>query len=165
MGKHWIVPSSIGLPNSGPCRRHLANTFVMVMICLSCLSCGDGRVHTSAGEDQGRLSAIVMVYSRACRDKGTPPAATADLMTILAKAGAGEDVLTSTRDGEPFVIIWNLDLLGKYQGSTAPLAYEQNGVDGKRLVVNCRREVSEVSDAEFGQLKFPAGHKPVKSGR
>ena len=40
------------------------------------------------------------------------------------------------------------------------VAYEQDGVDGKRLTVDIRGTVVFVTDEEFAQIKFVGGHKP-----
>ena len=41
------------------------------------------------------------------------------------------------------------------------VAHERTGAGGKRLVVTADSNIREVSEAEFGQLKFPKDHKPA----
>jgi hypothetical protein len=106
------------------------------------------------------LRGIIRVYSIASRDLGRPPKNIEELKAVYA--GADPDpgrFFRSTRDGQEFVIVWNLNL------NSAPgdivVAHEQTGVDGKRLVITADSNINEVSEEEFGKLKFPKDHKPT----
>ena len=41
------------------------------------------------------------------------------------------------------------------------VAYEQTGVNGKRMTVDVRGTVVIVTDDEFAKIKFAGGHKPA----
>jgi hypothetical protein len=68
------------------------------------------------------------------------------------------EYLISKRDGEEFVIVWNVNL--NNTPADTIVAYERTGVDGKRMVVSANANVREVSADEFSQLKFPKGSTP-----
>ncbi len=40
------------------------------------------------------------------------------------------------------------------------VAYEQKGVNGKRMMVDVRGMVHTVTEQEFAKIKFVGGHKP-----
>ncbi len=105
------------------------------------------------------LRGIIRVYSIASRDLGRPPKSIDELKAVYAGADPDPDkFFRSTRDGEEFVVVWGLDL------NNAPadmvVAHERTGVNGKRLVVTADSKITEVSEDEFGKLRFPKGHKP-----
>jgi hypothetical protein len=124
--------------------------------------CQDGEPTVPPANDTGNLRGIARIYSTAHRNLGRSPQSVEELKQVLGAAMPDpSSVFRSQRDGEEYVIIWGLDLLGRDFNTSIPLAYERKGVDGKRLVVDCKGEVSEVTDAEFAKLRFPKGHKPV----
>jgi hypothetical protein len=123
--------------------------------------CGPTETHSGPTDDIGNLRGIARVYTMANRDLGRPPRNVDELKNILAPAMDNpESVFRSQRDGQEFVIVWGLDMVGRDLNSPTVLAYERTGVDGKRLVVNCAGNVTEVSEADFSKLRFPKGHKP-----
>jgi hypothetical protein len=124
--------------------------------------CTESEPTVPPANDTGNLRGIARVYSTAHRNLGRPPQSVEELKQVLGRAMPDpSSVFRSHRDGEEYVIVWGLDLLGRDFNSSAPLAYEKKGVEGKRLVVDCRGEVTEITNAEFAKLKFPKGHKPV----
>jgi hypothetical protein len=70
-----------------------------------------------------------------------------------------EEILVSTRDGQPYVIIYGVNL-GMVAPSPEILAYEKKGAEGKRYVLLMSRDVRQITDEEFKQAKFANGHKP-----
>ena len=124
-------------------------------------SCSPKEVVTRIPEDHARLQAIATVYAYACRELGRPPKAIEELAPILSKAQVEDPraYLTSTRDGLPYAIVWGLDLEGRHLGSTVPLAYEQRGKNGNRLLVRCNQEVTEITSEEFARIEWPPGHE------
>ncbi len=69
-----------------------------------------------------------------------------------------EKVLTSSRDGQPYVII-----LGAQFGvppGTQIMFYEKQGAEGKRYVIHADRQVRQLTDEEFRQATFANGHRP-----
>ena len=59
------------------------------------------------------------------------------------------------------MIIWGVDLAGRYAGSDAPLAYEQQGRDGVRLLITCAEQIQELNDGDFADLVWPDGYQPT----
>jgi hypothetical protein len=67
-------------------------------------------------------------------------------------------VLTSSRDGQPYVVIFGVDLGARNSPDT--FVYEKTGADGKRYVLTMSRDVRQLTDAESAQATFANGHKP-----
>jgi hypothetical protein len=114
-------------------------------------------VHGSPKEYQN-LIFIAQAYIDATAGKQGPPKNLDQLKPFLQDVVQGirdpDDVLVSPNDGLPYAIVWG-EKLGRY-----PIAYEQKGKDGKRIVVDQRMLPWEVTDEQFARMKFPADHKP-----
>ncbi|HEX6961513.1 MAG TPA: hypothetical protein VF175_06575 [Lacipirellula sp.] len=89
---------------------------------------------------------------------GRPPADEAQFKSFISQNGAilermgvasADDLFVSERDSQPFVVIY-----GKHpQGmATTVVAYESQGVDGKRLIGHSTRMIEEVDEARFREL-------------
>jgi hypothetical protein len=131
-----------------------------VVAWISVFGCGPSAVHGPPASDADHLRSIVNVYAIANRDLGRPPTKMVELENVLAPVMKDpSSVFRSSRDGEQFVIVWGLDV-GRYGNTSTPLAYEKNGVNGKRLIVDFQGKIREVSNEEFAQIKFPKGHTP-----
>jgi hypothetical protein len=74
-----------------------------------------------------------------------------------------ELVLRSPRDGQPFVVILGAGSTDAGADKSTVWAYEQTGVDGERYVLMLSSDVKLLTDEEFAQAKFAAGHKPAKT--
>ena len=74
--------------------------------------------------------------------------------------GKPDEVLTSSRDGQPYVIILGADLGATRSGEV--LAYEKKGAGGKRYVLSMDFNVGQISDADFAKATFAMGHLPAK---
>lgn len=72
-----------------------------------------------------------------------------------------DKVLTSSRDGQPYVIIIGSQF-GTGSGSEIVI-YEKKGADGKRYVMHTDRSVRQLTDDEFKQATFAKGHRPESS--
>lgn len=69
-----------------------------------------------------------------------------------------DKVLTSSRDGLPYVIV-----LGAQFGSASQdeiVFYEKMGTGGQRYVMTTARVVRQMPDEEFRRAKFAQGHRP-----
>ena len=134
----------------------------VIGLALLLASCRPREAVTQIPADYASLRGIVTVYAYATADLGRPPQSVDELMPVFEKASISdpEKLLSSTRDGSSFIIIWGVDIAGRYAGSEAPLAYERRGVDGERLVVTCGQQVKEVSERGFADLAWPEGYKP-----
>ena len=64
-----------------------------------------------------------------------------------------DQMLTSPRDGQPFVIIFGKKKIAPADSPGTPwAAYEQTGIDGKRFAVQVRGGVKILSDTEIEQI-------------
>jgi len=75
-------------------------------------------------------------------------------------SGDPEQYLRSPRDNQPYVIIYGSPL--DSDGRDIILAYEKDGLDGKRYVITLSRDVKLMTDEEFAGAKFASGLKPSK---
>ncbi len=105
---------------------------------------------------------IAVAYNKAAQKKRGKGVTAEDLKPFLKEDGDPDKVLVSPLDGKPIVIVPGVtsgtDLGDDEQ---AIVAYEQTGVNGKRMTVDIRATVVIMSDDEFAQVKFVGGHKPV----
>lgn len=109
--------------------------------------------------DISALRGIIRYYQTATGQLGRPPKSMEELKPVLAPLTNEPDkYLRSNRDGEEFVVVWNLQLAQLPLDTV--IAYERKGVDGKRLVLDLNGVVREVPPDEFAKLKFPKGHNP-----
>lgn len=72
-----------------------------------------------------------------------------------------DKVLTSSRDGQPYVIIIGAQF-GTGMGNEIVM-YEKKGAEGKRYVMFTDRSVRQLTDDEFKQAVFARGHRPESS--
>ncbi|HEX3315752.1 MAG TPA: hypothetical protein VHR72_12705 [Gemmataceae bacterium] len=119
--------------------------------------CGQRRVEPTAVTSYENLGAINGAYSKATRTLNRPPKSLDELLPFLKEVGDPEAILRSPRDGEPYVIVWDVDLREK--GPVPIFAYERLGKDGSRFISN-GRIVSKMTNEDFGKANFPAGHRP-----
>lgn len=113
-----------------------------------------------SGPDVDALKAVAELYAQyAATHRGTPPANEAELKAFVAALEAEamqptepgrkprpsprlDRYFASTRDGKPFVVKYGVPV--EYAaGSTTVLAYEAEGVSGRRLVVYTNGTVAE----------------------
>lgn len=107
----------------------------------------------------GRMQAVVSLYGMARTVQGRAPADQERFKSFIVEKGAktlervkvtsADELLTSERDGQPFVVIY-----GKPPAGINPdvLVFEQTGVDGKRQVGFGMGHVQEVDEAKFKEL-------------
>src|SRR5205807_9669556 len=104
--------------------------------------CGSGSVQDDSSS-AGQLRTIAMAYGKATETLDHPPNNKAELIEVLKEMGYEDpenDVLRSKVDREEFVIHWGFDgrdLRGR-PGDMPVLAYEKQGKDGKRRVLQYR---------------------------
>ncbi len=109
-----------------------------------------------------KLLKIGAAYTRFCTAQGKAPAGPADLQPMLAPKGGEDDVWRSSRDGQPFVVCWGVDLRKplSWAKGVSVLAYENQGAQGSRYVATTFHNVELLSDKEFHEASFPPGHTP-----
>lgn len=136
----------------------LAGTFALVALgCGQTVPTYDQMTIDTA--DQFRK--VGMAYTKAYQKKRSPPTVD-DLKAYLKQQGENPDtLLTSPRDGQPLVIVTGFSPDKEAKGDELPIvAYEKNGVNGRRVTVDSRGTVVLYSDADFAKLEFVGGHKP-----
>lgn len=107
------------------------------------------------------MQKIGVAYNQAYQAKREPPASAEDLKKYLKQEAGGPDPLVSLNDGKPVIIVPGVPKdAAPEPGLRSIVAYEQVGVDGKRMMVDIRGMVHTVTDKEFAEIKFAGGHTP-----
>ena len=132
---------------------------------LLALAVSIGCSRSSAPEEIGdrtKLQSLANAYAAFVKDAKRAPNGWADLAPRFKKdiVADPEKFFVSSRDGQPYVIIWGVDAVDSTRAAQSVLVYESQGADGKRLVADCARRVKELKDAEFRRMRFAKGHKP-----
>ena len=119
--------------------------------------------NASQATESSNMKPLAVAYGRYISShKGQPPANEGEFKTYLKtlspeslqsfKVTDVESLLVSTRDNKPYVIRY-----GKVTGPAGPggmpvVAYEQEGVNGKRYIATMVGAVEEVDEARFREL-------------
>lgn len=98
-------------------------------------------------------------YMQAYREKKKPPTPD-DLKPFLKKHGDTVASLVSPRDGKPIVLVPFVPDEKLGPGEEAILAYEAEGLNGERMLVDSRGTIRLVKPDEFAAIKFAGGYKP-----
>jgi hypothetical protein len=107
------------------------------------------------------LRKIAIAFDNFNHGKGHPPKDAEDIKPILKLLSPKEnpdDVLRSPNDGEPYEILWGVNLERQTEFG-AIFAHEKKGVDGKRYVITVSRLVSQMTDAELQGATFARGKR------
>jgi hypothetical protein len=147
------------------------NALATGVVCLGIVLGGSGCGGSSKGKaldpTKAQLQAIGRAYAAAQFDVlDRPPKNKEELIKGLKdmpeETSDPEDRFRSTRDNQEFVIFWDVDLRSidsRKQRTWPVLAYERQGKDGKRFVLQGKDYVRELPDDEIESLPFPPGHK------
>ena len=138
----------------------------IAMIALAVIAGVSGCSKPASTEDETTtdLRQIARAYDLVLAEKRRPPRDLAEIEKVLTELHAAnlnppaKDVLTSSRDNEPYVVIMGANL-GATKSSEI-LAYEKRGAEGKRYVLMMSYDVEQLSDEEFAQATFAMGNKP-----
>jgi len=143
-------------------------TFLPVGVCggilLFCaLPLGCGGQSESRQREESALKPLALFYGQFTgRHQGQPPASEAEFKEFVRSLSSEalarfnitdpESLFVSSRDGQPYVVIY-----GPSSGPPGPagspvIAYEQVGVRGKRFVASSLGAVEEVDEARFKEL-------------
>lgn len=130
--------------------------FLFLLGCLALAGCSrssPGRVVKE--EEIQNLGKIQAAYDRATEKLGHPPQNTEQLIPFLKEYGDPQTILRSPHDGLPYVILWGKNLRKAAFATMPPpiIAYEQQGVNGKRYVLTVMG-IMPMTDSEFGKLKL-----------
>jgi hypothetical protein len=140
-----------------------------ILPCLAALAvagCGSPEVKPLSEDEMvavRHLQAIGAAYNRAYQAKRKPPASANDLKPYLKQEPGAPDPLVSPRDGQPVVIVPGIamDVRPASDDEQMIVAYEKDGVNGKRMTVDVRGTIVTYSAEEFAKLKFAGGHQPA----
>lgn len=128
-----------------------------------CLGCA-GKSRPTEDEVTTDFRHISRAYLVIQSGSNRPPKDVAEIEKILGELhkdglnDKAEEVLTSSRDGQRYVIIMGANLGAS--SSNDILAYEKTGVDGTRYVLMTSSDVRQIPDSEFRQSTFAKGHRP-----
>lgn len=115
------------------------------------------------------LGSIARAYDAVIGMHRKPPRSVDEIKQVLVDfhdvgwVGPPDEVLVSSRDGQPYVIILGVDLGAEI--SRDVLAYEKNGADGKRYVLLTSRDVLAMTDEAFLAATFAMRHRPVEQAK
>ena len=135
---------------------------ILIVFAVTCGCSQQAVVEKQIDPTQQQLILIGTAYQQYTFANEAPPSKPDDLKQLLRELGGTDAVWVSSRDGHPFVIVWNLDLLQPptWAKTTPVLAYEKTGKNGKRFVRTVVGSVEELSPQEFAAASFPPGHTP-----
>jgi hypothetical protein len=103
--------------------------------------------------DTENLSKIERAYHADLQKLGRPPANADQLKPYLKEFGDPDAILRSPRDGEPYVIIYGVDIRKPFSMPPPIWLYEKHGADGKRYVMTIMGMMC-MTDEEFANAKF-----------
>jgi hypothetical protein len=106
-------------------------------------------------EETENLSKIGAAYDQATERLGHPPKGPEQLQPFLKQYGDPETILRSPHDGLPYVILWGKNIRNTPIDTMPPpiLAYEQQGVNGKRYVLTAMG-IMPMTDEEFEKVNL-----------
>jgi hypothetical protein len=147
---------------------HMRGLYLLLSLMVFTIGLGCSQptvVEKTIDPTQQQLILIGAAYQQYTHTKEAPPSKQEDLKQQIAELGGNDSTWISTRDGQSFVVVWNLDLRQPptWAKSTPVLAYEKVGKNGKRLVRTVMGSVEELSEQEFAAASFPSGHTPEKT--
>jgi hypothetical protein len=128
------------------------------------VGCGDsGR--SNKAEQESPLKPLAILYgSFINQHQGKPPpgepefkaflkeTANADILKAEFQITDIEKLFLSPRDNKPYVVIYGATTGGQGPGGAPVVAYEKEGVKGKRFVASALGAVVEVDEAEFRKM-------------
>jgi len=102
---------------------------------------------------------VATAYMKAYQAKRKPPVPD-DLKPFLKEHGDTVSSLVSPRDNKPIVLVPFVPDNKLAEGEEPIVAYEAEGANGERMLVDSRGLVRVEKDADFARIKFAGGHKP-----
>ena len=145
--------------------KHRANRFLGWLAAISVVASGcSGKGSASGGEEQttAAMRLLGMQYAAYLgAHNNSPPKDEAAMrewleahMDELQPYGvkAVDDLLKSSRDGQPLVIVYAKTIADPSQPDMAWAAYEQTGDGSTRLAVNVRGAVAKLTPEEFAKM-------------
>ena len=140
-----------------------ARYLLILAVVLTCLGCGPVGEPNRAQEESG-LKPLAIFYGRFVpQHQGKPPKDEAEFKAYLQEPQNLEELqkvfnvpnldalFVSSRDQKPYVVIYG-PTSGEGPAGQPVVAYEQEGVNGKRFVASKMGAVEEVDEARFRKM-------------
>ena len=138
-----------------------AHYLLFLGVVLTCLGCGPAGESNRAQEESG-LKPIGLFYARFIpQHQGKPPTNEAEFKAYLKenaeelkkefKVDDIDALFVSSRDKKPYIVIYG-PTSGEGPAGQPVVAYEQEGMNGKRFVASKMGAVEEVDEARFRQM-------------
>ena len=137
------------------------------LLMAAALGCGGGVSPTGGGDEfqtRRMLGLVATFYGDFLGERGAPPKDEADFRAFLQERSQRlenmslsiDELLTSPRDGQPFVLVYGKRIAPPDSPNTPWAAYEKEGIDGKRLAAQVRGQIVELTSEEIAKLEAPA---------
>ncbi len=124
-------------------------------VCLAGPGCSSPAGREVKAAETENLTKILAAYDQATKQLGRPPAKLEELKPFLAPFGNADEILRSPHDGQPYGLVCGVNVQKSSLHTMPPpaLAYERQGVNGKRYVLTVMGIVL-MTEEEFAQLKL-----------
>jgi hypothetical protein len=135
---------------------------LVTLLSVALLGCGGGGGTASAPLQTSGLKPLSVYYGKFLQQhRGMPPKDEAEFKQFLQSFAPetwkefGFDnfdaMWNSSRDKQPYAVIYGTTAPGKLNDAPV-VAYEKQGVGGKRYVANWNGDVQEIDDAKFKEI-------------
>jgi len=141
-----------------------AEILLIFAVGLACLGCGGPGGGASRAREESGLKPLGIFYARFVpQHQGKPPKDEAEFKAYLNEPQNLEElqkvfnvsnadaIFVSSRDKKPYVVIYG-PTSGEGPAGQPVVAYEQEGVNGKRFVASKMGAVEEVDEARFRKM-------------
>jgi len=141
-----------------------AEILLIFAVGLACLGCGGPGGEASRAREESGLKPLALFYARFVpQHQGKPPKDEAEFKAYLNEPQNLEElqkvfnvpnadaIFVSGRDKKPYVVIYG-PTSGEGPAGQPVVAYEQEGVNGKRFVASKMGAVEEVDEARFRKM-------------
>ena len=141
-----------------------AQFLLFLAVGLACLGCGSPGGEANRAREESGLKPLALFYARFVpQHQGKPPKDEAEFKAYLQEPQNLEELqkvfnvpnldalFVSSRDKKPYVVIYG-PTSGEGPAGQPVVAYEQEGVNGKRFVASKMGAVEEVDEARFRKM-------------
>ncbi len=140
--------------------------FVITIVFVSSVGCSSSATAPNS-DNEARLKVVGILYGKYLKQsRGNASADQKQLAMYLESerpnweklAESTEQLLISPRDGKPLVLLGGKELAQQRSEGAFWVAYESEGINGKRQVVSARGLVEEMDEQKIEQV-FPSNGK------
>ena len=141
-----------------------AQCLLILGVVLACLGCGGSGSEASRAREESGLKPLAIFYGRFVpQHQGQPPKDEAEFKAYLKEPRNLEELqkifnvpdvdamFVSSRDKKPYMVIYG-PTSGEGPAGQPVVAYEQEGMNGKRFVASKMGAVEEVDEARFRKM-------------